>query len=101
MSSHVVPDKRQNSERPEKIRQFAITIKSIASLNITLLYFAHYPNQLMRSSPLTIERLKHVGVISGKIMEKQFSRAEQRRLFVKSSKRINYKPTLGKVVFIF
>ena len=72
LSSHVVPDKRQNSERPKKIRQFAITIKSIASLNITLLYFAHYPNQLMRSSPLTIERLKHVGVISGKIMEKQF-----------------------------
>ena len=72
LSSHVVPDKKQNSERPLKIRTFALTIKSIASLNITLLYFAHYPNQLMRSSPLTIERLKHVGVISGKIMEKQF-----------------------------
>ena len=72
LSSHFVPDKKQNSERPKKIRQVGFTIKSIASLNITLLYFAHYPNQLMRSSPLTVEHLKHVGVISGNVMVKQF-----------------------------
>ena len=72
LSSHVVPDKRQKPERSKKISAFTFTIKSIASLNITLLYFAHYPNQLMRSSPLTVEHLKHVGVISGNVMVKQF-----------------------------
>ena len=33
--------------------------------------------------------------------KKQFSRAEQRRLFFKISKGINYKPTSGPVGFIF
>ena len=71
-SLDLIPEIESTPKSPKKVRELAIELKSLASLNVSLVYFAHYPNQLMRTTPLTVEYLKDEGVISGNLMSKQF-----------------------------
>ena len=67
-----IPEIKGSKKTPKKVRVFEINTKGLASLDVSMVYFAHYPNQLRRTSPLTVENVKHAGVISGKLMTKHF-----------------------------
>ena len=69
-SLDLVSEIKSTPKNPREIRAFSIELKNLASLNISLVYFAHYPNQLMRTRPLAVENTKHAGVISGNVMKK-------------------------------
>ena len=71
-SLDLIPEIRGTKKIPRKVRVFEINTKNLASLDIYMVYFAHYPNQLRRTSPLTVEAVKHAGVISGKLLKKYF-----------------------------
>ena len=70
-SLDLIPNLKKNNKKA-LIRAFSFALKSLTSLSLSLVYFVHYPNQLLRTSPLTVEHLKHAGVISGNLIKKQF-----------------------------
>ena len=51
----------------EIVRVIFVRMKSVSARGVSLSYFMHYPNQLLRSPPLDLEYIPNMGIKSGNV----------------------------------